>query len=89
MSERKKSQAGASVPFTPEGEEDHAHSLVTHSRDISLEDRDHWDLLGSWESSIETLLTSLYLTRAHKCLRLKDKISQEILALWVWTIGTC
>ena len=30
MSERKKSQAGASIPPTPKGEEDHAHSLGTH-----------------------------------------------------------
>ena len=30
MSERKKSQAGASVPPTPGGEKDHAHSLGTH-----------------------------------------------------------
>ena len=30
MSKRKKSQAWVSVPLTPEGEEDHAHSLGTH-----------------------------------------------------------
>ena len=30
MSERKKSQAMASIPPTPEGEEDHAHSLGIH-----------------------------------------------------------
>ena len=30
MSERKKSQAGASIPLTPEEKEDHAHSLGIH-----------------------------------------------------------
>ena len=30
MSEMKKSQAGASIPPTPEGEEHHAHSLGIH-----------------------------------------------------------
>ena len=73
MSEWKKSQAGVSVPPTPGWEEDLTHQALT--RDISLEDRDRWDLLGSWESPEIVTSHSIDLMRAHKCCRLKDKIS--------------
>ena len=53
MSERKKSQAGAIVPPNLGGEEEYGIPEAL-TRDISIEDRNHWDLLGSarmlWES---------------------------------------
>ena len=45
------------------------------SRDTSLEDRDLWDLLGSWESPERATFHSIDPMRAHNCLRLKDRIS--------------